>query len=354
VPHDTAPSVTVAVKPFRRSSKRRSPFIVALAEAAEAASLALAGHLAVQLGLQVGGALTRCSRLLRNARIEDQPLTAQLLRVVYSERELLAPDWTEWRHGLRMLMAAVVGRRAIPMQAAAFSKAQIPRSQYPRETAFLHVLGHTLRTPDQASVVICDRGFCHVSWLRHCQDLRQALVVCLVAEVMVDTGTQGRRLRRAAPAARPGYRSERGPAPPGQGRARRRRRGWAPGQATPWWLATDLPDRLADIVAWYDRRMTVEEQSRDTYPGLFLWHIACMPDEGCYRPAGLTRRIDEILLSLMPLSVTFGYRPGSNFAMLVPVKSSSSKNSQVPDRMTIEEMLFSHFPNRFMSPTIWV
>jgi hypothetical protein len=39
---------------------------------------------------------------------------------------------------------------------------------------------------------------------------------------------------------------------------------WAPGQAAPWWLATDLPDPLADLVARYDRRMTVEEPCRDT------------------------------------------------------------------------------------------
>jgi len=30
---------------------------------------------------------------------------------------------------------------------------------------------------------------------------------------------------------------------------------WAPGQEEPWWLATDLPDPLADLVALYDRRM---------------------------------------------------------------------------------------------------
>jgi len=47
--------------------------------------------------------------------------------------------------------------------------------------------------------------------------------------------------------------------------------------------------------------------------------------------AGLTSRIDEMLLSLRPLSVTRGYWPGPNVAILVPVKSSSSKNSQVPD-----------------------
>ncbi len=39
---------------------------------------------------------------------------------------------------------------------------------------------------------------------------------------------------------------------------------WAPGQNEPWWLATDLTAPLAEIVALYDRRMTIEEQLRDT------------------------------------------------------------------------------------------
>jgi hypothetical protein len=46
--------------------------------------------------------------------------------------------------------------------------------------------------------------------------------------------------------------------------------------------------------------------------------------------------------------------PGPNIAILVPIKSSSSKNSQVPDRMIIEEMLLSHLPSRRMSPAKWV
>jgi hypothetical protein len=40
--------------------------------------------------------------------------------------------------------------------------------------------------------------------------------------------------------------------------------GWVSGQREWWWLATDLLDPLIDIVAWYDRRLTVEEQCRDT------------------------------------------------------------------------------------------
>jgi hypothetical protein len=111
------------------------------------------------------------------------------------ERVLLALDWTEWHHDLRRLVAAVVvGCRAIPVQAAAFSKTQIPRSQNLRETTFLQLLVHTLRALEQAAVVIWDRGFRRVRWLRHCPELPPAFVVRLVSDVMVDTGTKGGRL----------------------------------------------------------------------------------------------------------------------------------------------------------------
>ncbi|MBI3326377.1 MAG: hypothetical protein HYZ81_06710 [Nitrospinae bacterium] len=38
---------------------------------------------------------------------------------------------------------------------------------------------------------------------------------------------------------------------------------WAPGHAEPWWLATNVPEPLADIVVLCDRRMPVEEQLGD-------------------------------------------------------------------------------------------
>jgi hypothetical protein len=38
---------------------------------------------------------------------------------------------------------------------------------------------------------------------------------------------------------------------------------WAPGQAEPWWLATDVADPLPGLIALYDRRLTIEEQCRD-------------------------------------------------------------------------------------------
>jgi hypothetical protein len=93
-----------------------------------------------------------------------------------------------------MLVAAVVvGRRAMPVQTAAFSKTPIPRSQNLRETTFLQLLVHTLRALDQAAVVLWDRGFRRTSWLRHLLELRQAFVVRLVPNILVCQGSSGGR-----------------------------------------------------------------------------------------------------------------------------------------------------------------
>jgi hypothetical protein len=126
-------------------------------------------------------------------------------------------------------------------------------------------LVHTLRTLEQAAVLLCDRGFRRTSWLRHCQELHQAFVVRLVADVLVHRcGRAGRPLRHWHLA--PGQAVDLGFILLRQDRAVRVRvlGVWAPGQREPWWLATDLLDPPIDIVALYDRRMTVEEQFRDT------------------------------------------------------------------------------------------
>jgi hypothetical protein len=74
---------------------------------AQASSLAVAGHLAARLGIQRGSALNRLYRLLRNPRVDDQVLTVQLLRLLGAGRRLLiALDWTEWHHDLKMRVAS--------------------------------------------------------------------------------------------------------------------------------------------------------------------------------------------------------------------------------------------------------
>lgn len=262
------PILQTMLSPFRRSQQKTLALVIAaIAEVAQASSLAVAGQMAVELGTQLGSALTRFYRLLRNPRIDDQQLTAQLLQLLgHGRRLLIALDWTEWHHDLRILVAAVVvGCRAIPVQAAAFSRTQIPRSQNLRETTFVRLLVHTLRSVEQGAVVLCDRGFRRVRWLEHLQELRQAFVVRLVPDVMVTTGSRGARLLRAWHL-HPGQAVDLGVVHLRQDRAVQVRvvGVWAPKQSEPWWLATDLLDPLAHIVALYDRRMTVEEQFRDT------------------------------------------------------------------------------------------
>jgi hypothetical protein len=262
------PILQAVLSPFRRSQQRTLALVIAaIAERAQAPSVAIAGHSAVELGTQLGSALTRCYRPLRNPRIDEQLLTQQLLQLPsHSPRLLIALDWTEGHHDLRMLgAAAVVGCRAIPVQAAACSRTPIPRSQNLRETTFLRLLVHSLRPGEQAAVVLCDRGCRRVRWREHLQELRQAFVVRLVPDVMVAAGSHGGRLPRAWHL-QPGQAVDVGVVHRRQDRAVQVRvvGVWAPRQPEPWWLATDLADPGADIVAFYDRRMAIEEQFRDT------------------------------------------------------------------------------------------
>jgi hypothetical protein len=99
--------------------------------------------------------LTRFYRRLRNPCLADQQLTAQWLPLLGSgQRWRIAPDWTAWHHDRRMLVAAaVVGCRATPVQAAALSTIDIPRSQTWRATTFVPRLVHTRRALDQTAAV---------------------------------------------------------------------------------------------------------------------------------------------------------------------------------------------------------
>ncbi len=57
---------------------------------------------------------------------------------------------------------------------------------------------------------------------------------------------------------------------------------WAKGHREPWWLATNRSDSLARLVAYYDRRMAIEEQIRDTKGARFgfalVWTQIKTPD----------------------------------------------------------------------------
>ena len=90
-----SPMLQTLLSPFRRPQQETLALVIAaIIERTQAGSMAVAGHLAVELDTQLGSALTRFYRLSRNPRIDDQLLTAQLLALLRQERPLLvASDW---------------------------------------------------------------------------------------------------------------------------------------------------------------------------------------------------------------------------------------------------------------------
>lgn len=268
-PFKKYPVLRSLLSPFRGSQQKTlALFIASIAEVAQAASLQVASHLALELGIQMSSALNRFYRLLRNPRIDDQKLTSQLLRLLAIRKQnlLIAIDWTRWHNPWQMLLASVVlGCRAIPVQSKVTSNTLPEWSQNKEEDEFLRLLVSTLTELGVVAIFLCDRGFRRVSWIRLIKELKQHFVVRLIPDVMVHKRGDCRRLRQWHLGM--GQAVDLGVVWLREDRAVRTRvvGVWACGQAEPWWLATDLlKDSLAYVVALYDRRMAIEQQIRDT------------------------------------------------------------------------------------------
>jgi Transposase DDE domain. len=268
-PFKKYPVLQSLLSPFRVSQQKTlALFIASIAEVAQAASLQIASQLALQVGIQMGSALNRFYRLLRNPRIDDQKLTSQLLRLLANPKQslLIAIDWTKWHTPWQMLLASVViGCRAIPVQNRVTSNTLPQWSQNKEEDEFLRLLVSTLTELGGVATFLCDRGFRRVSWIKLIKELKQHFVIRLIADVMIHKRGECRRLRDWHLGM--GQTVDLGVVWLREDRALRIRvvGVWALGQKEPWWLATDLlKDSLADVVALYDRRMAIEQQIRDT------------------------------------------------------------------------------------------
>lgn len=269
-PERRYPFLSVLLSPFeRRHRKTLGLVIAAITVTGQARSFAIATTLMAWLGTRLDSAVNRFYRLLRNRRIDFTRYITQWAQLLVRgpERHLLvAVDWTEWHHDLRMLVAAVVaGKRAIPLFAQAFEKIIRLRSQNARENTFARVLSDGLKRAGVTATLLCDRGFRRASWLALLQQLGLGFVVRLMDDVTVEVGpglqmplrnillTPGKLVDLGVVALRSdsavcvrvvGY--------------------WAPGRNEPWWLATNVSGGPSLILKLYDRRMTVEEQFRDT------------------------------------------------------------------------------------------
>jgi hypothetical protein len=255
------------LSPFRLSQQKTcAALVAALCQAAQASSFAIAGQLSCLTEVQLGSALTRLYRFLRNPRFDNWLLTERLLRMTAPAggRLLLALDWTQWQDRFTVLTAAVcTGTRAIPVAVSACRKPQLARSQNLWEETFLRLCVDRLRSAGVEAVWLCDRGFHRVAWLGRLAEFEQAFVVRLTRDVTVHLPEGACLLKSLAlgPGERRDYgfvwvRSDRW--------VRVRLVGvWAAGAKEVWWLATNLGNAVSKVVSYYDRRMGIEEQFRD-------------------------------------------------------------------------------------------
>lgn len=245
--------------------------LVALARAligcGQMRSFALAAQLSQTSGTRFKSALQRFYRWVHNPQLDDlacwSALAERLLDAL-GRNILVAVDWTEWHSGLRVLNAAAcTGSRAVPVLVQAFSKTDIPRSQNTRENTFLHLLVRLSERMAQA-ILIFDRGFRRVSFIKELHWLKQPFIVRLAVKVhVVSEAYQG--LLSGYPL-HPGELIDLGTCTLRQARPVTVRiiGVWAVGQDEPWWLATNLTCKAKRVAEYYDRRMAVEEQFRDS------------------------------------------------------------------------------------------
>ena len=268
-PANKYPVLRSLVKDFPPNHRMNFMLVMsALLEVGAARSISIAERLCVWLNILFQSALNRFYRFLGNHRFDELELTKRLLRLLsqrMGHRLLISIDWTEWHDDLRMLVASVTcGKRAIPIYCAAFGKSKIPRSQNSRENAFLSVLDGALKELGLEAIIFCDRGFRRASWLKKLEEKGLRYVVRLKSDVCV------------TPQGRPKIRLDEFGLRSGQsvdlGRVKLRSDGvmdvrvdgvWQQGTKESWWMATNLRVGIRKLAAYYDRRMTIEEQFRD-------------------------------------------------------------------------------------------
>lgn len=261
------PILTNLLRPFRKSQQKTCISIVsALLQAAQANSFAIASELANQSDIGLPSAVNRFYRFLRNERFDNWLLTERLFSF-FSDRKriVLCLDWTAWGDRFSVLTASVcIEKRSLPVAVSAVKKRLLTRSQNLWEETFLRLCVDRLKRARVKAVWLCDRGFHRVEWLLTLKQLKQDFVVRLQRDVFVEIDNR-KVLLKSLELNKGEYRDFGFVRLRVDGKVTVRLVGvWAKEAKEIWWLATNLKLSVAEIVGLYDRRMSIEEQFRDT------------------------------------------------------------------------------------------
>lgn len=128
----------------------------------------------------------------------------------------------------------------------------------------MRLCAERLKNAGVKAIWLCDRGFHRVAWLLTLKNLKQQFVVRLQRDVFVEIdGT--RTLLGKLQLRRGEFRDFGWVKLRIDGKVKVRLIGvWAKESNEIWWLATNLKREVVEIVGLYDRRMSIEEQFRDT------------------------------------------------------------------------------------------
>jgi len=261
------PILVKLLRPFRQSQQKTCISIVAaILEAAEANSIAIASKLASQSEIGLPSAVNRFYRFLRNERFDDWLLTERLFSF-FAERKriVLCLDWTSWGEQFSLLTASVcVEKRSLPVAVSAVRKRMLARSQNLWEETFLRLCVERLKRAQVRAIWLCDRGFHRVQWLLTLEQFKQQFVVRLQRDVFVELDNR-KVLLKNLKLNKGEYRDFGVVKLRVDGKVKVRLIGvWATEAKELWWLATNLKLSVAEIVGLYDRRMSIEQQFRDT------------------------------------------------------------------------------------------
>lgn len=262
------PFLQQLLSPFRLSQQKTcAEVIAALCEAGAANSFLIAGKISANSGIQLQSAVNKLYRLLKNPHFDDWLLSEQLFRL-FAERKriILSLDWTAWGERFSVLTASVaVEKRAVPVAVSAVKKSLLARSQNLWEETFLQLCVDRLRRAKVRAIWLCDRGFRRVRWLTALLELKQDFVVRLQSDVTVYLSESEKCLLKEIGLRKGEFRDPGVVALRIDEAVRVRVVGvWAENAPEIWWLATNLKLPVVEIVALYDRRMSIEESFRDT------------------------------------------------------------------------------------------
>jgi hypothetical protein len=258
---------TTAKNLHRAQAKSLVAVVLGLVTCGRMRSFDIAQSIKTLFGKTLAAALQRFYRFIRNPKLDDLKVWSPIAHHVLCAAGrimTISVDWTEWHKDKRVLTAAVgIGRRAIPIFAQTFDKTDIPRSQNSRENSFIKVLG-LLSPLVKEAVLLFDRGFRRASLIKLLLQLEHRFVIRLMAKVKV-AGASYTGLLLAHPL-KPGQTVDLGICRlTSEGQVMVRVVGvWRRGEEEPWWLATSLLTTPRNVAETFDRRVSVEEQFRDT------------------------------------------------------------------------------------------